>query len=347
MLIFDPHFPWYKVIMDAAVFSNLGMIGIGVIIRDHEGSVVAAMSKRLPLPLRPLEAEAKAIDEATLFAWEVGIRDIILEIDLSTAWHALQDLTAPSFFRQRLLYSSNPKIDEFFVEVHHGGKFLSNPIRYEGVAINYFDGNERDYWSAQELRNMVEKLGYMSYGKLWYRMPMVSLEDGGLRPVTIDNDDLAMSMADAVQGHKVIELYVEHCVTMPNIIDDVGDDINYFDNSKDSSGSDDAFDKMVMGPIDLGQASKEQDSNMAMGSNAKIVTGLSDNDQPYESEELLSTDDDDDNNAIPPYLVFIPPTNPKLTNFVKGMLFISLEQFKNAVTDYAVHRGWGIRLKKK
>ena len=45
---------------------------------------------------------------------------------------------------------------------------------------------------------MVGKLGYMSYGMLWYRMPMVSLEDGGLRLVTTDNDDLAMGMADAV-----------------------------------------------------------------------------------------------------------------------------------------------------
>ena len=34
------------------------------------------------------------------------------------------------------------RMDEFSVEVHHGGKFLSDPIRYEGVAINYFDGNE-------------------------------------------------------------------------------------------------------------------------------------------------------------------------------------------------------------
>ena len=113
-------------------------------------------------------------------------------------------------------------MDEFSVEVDHGGKFLSDPIRYQGVAINYFDGNERDCWSAQELRNMVEKLGCMSYGKLWYRMPMVSLEDGGLRHVTIDNDDLAVGMVDAFQGHKVIELYVEHCVDVPNIIDDVG-----------------------------------------------------------------------------------------------------------------------------
>ena len=132
---------------------------------------------------------------------------------------------------------------------------------------------------------MVGKLGYMSYGKLWYRTPMVSLEDGGLRPVTTNNDDLAMGMTDAVWGHKLTELYVEYCVDVPNIIDDVGnftqsiaaiggvgcdasfgdvfkvydcdmdegDDINISDNSEDLSGSDDdAFDKLVMGPVDLG-----------------------------------------------------------------------------------------------
>ena len=208
---------------------------------------------------------------------------------------------------------------------------------------------------------------------------MVSLEDGGLRPVTTNNDDLAMGMTDAVWGHKLTELYVEYCVDVPNIIDDVGnftqsiaaiggvgcdasfgdvfkvydcdmdegDDINISDNSEDLSGSDDdAFDKLVMGPVDLGQASKKQDSNTAIGSNAKIVTGLRDNDQPYESEVLLSMGDDEDNNAIPPYLVFIPPTNPKHMYFVKGMLFISLEQVKNAVIDYAVHGGQGIQFEK-
>ena len=38
----------------------------------------------------------------------------------------------------------------------------------------------------------------------------------------------------------------------------------------------------MMGPVDLGQASKEQDSNMVTESNAKVVTGLSENDQPYD-----------------------------------------------------------------
>ena len=56
--------------------------------------------------------------------------------------------------------------------------------------------------------------------------------------------------------------------------------------------------------------------------------------------------DDEDNNAIPSYLVFIPPTNLKHMYFVNGMLFISLEQVKNAITDYAIHRGWGIQFKK-
>ena len=49
----SPVFPWYKVNVDAAVFAHLGMVGIGVIICDHEGFVVAALSKRLPLPLGP------------------------------------------------------------------------------------------------------------------------------------------------------------------------------------------------------------------------------------------------------------------------------------------------------
>ena len=72
-----PTFPWYKVNVDAAVFSHLGVTGISVIIRDHFGSVIAALSKCLPLPLAPLEAEAKALDEAMVFAWEIGVKDVI------------------------------------------------------------------------------------------------------------------------------------------------------------------------------------------------------------------------------------------------------------------------------
>ena len=45
-----------------------GSVGIDAMIYDHEGSVIATMSKHLSLPLGPLEAETKAMDEAMLFA---------------------------------------------------------------------------------------------------------------------------------------------------------------------------------------------------------------------------------------------------------------------------------------
>lgn len=90
-----PLHPWYKVNSDAAVFSHLKTVGIGVIIRDHEGSVITTLSKHLPLPLGPLEAEAKAMDEAVLFAWDVGIRDAIFETDSSVVSDALSGSITP------------------------------------------------------------------------------------------------------------------------------------------------------------------------------------------------------------------------------------------------------------
>ena len=85
-----PTFPWYKVNVDVAVFSHLSVTGIGVIIREHFGSIVVALSKRLPLPLAPLEAKAKALDEATIFAWDIGVKDVIFETDSTTVCHAMK-----------------------------------------------------------------------------------------------------------------------------------------------------------------------------------------------------------------------------------------------------------------
>ena len=81
---------WYKVNVDVAVFSHLSVTRIGVIIREHFGSIVVALSKRLPLPLAPLEAEAKALDEATIFAWDIGVKDVIFETDSTTVCHAMK-----------------------------------------------------------------------------------------------------------------------------------------------------------------------------------------------------------------------------------------------------------------
>ena len=86
----------------------------------------------------------------------------------------------------------------------------------------------------------------------------------------------------------------------------------------------------------------------------------------YKSEKLLSLDEsssssehgDDSNdddisiaevgNSIrrSRYPIFRPVTKAKHLRFEKDMLFISPKQFKGAITDYAIHGGWGIKFVK-
>ena len=60
-----------------------------MVARDHEGQVIAAMSKKIWVPLSPLEAEVKAMEEGILFAWDVGLQDVIFECDSELLFHAL------------------------------------------------------------------------------------------------------------------------------------------------------------------------------------------------------------------------------------------------------------------
>ena len=90
-------FPWYKINIDAIVFSISKSVGIGVVVCDQEGSVVTALSKRMPLSLGPLEAEAKAMHEAVSFAKDIGLQDFIFETNLAIILSALNDIsTAPT-----------------------------------------------------------------------------------------------------------------------------------------------------------------------------------------------------------------------------------------------------------
>lgn len=58
----DP--PNYKANFDAAVFKATNSIGIGVIIRDHEGEVIGALSLSIPLSQLVDELEALACRRA-------------------------------------------------------------------------------------------------------------------------------------------------------------------------------------------------------------------------------------------------------------------------------------------
>ena len=54
---------WLKVNVDGVTFAQSQTVGIGVLVRDFAGRVAATLSKCLPVPLGPLETEAKAMEE--------------------------------------------------------------------------------------------------------------------------------------------------------------------------------------------------------------------------------------------------------------------------------------------
>lgn len=55
--------------------------GIGVVIRDERGSVLASLSQNIPQVCRPLDIETLAASRALKFAAELGFNKVVLEGD--------------------------------------------------------------------------------------------------------------------------------------------------------------------------------------------------------------------------------------------------------------------------
>ena len=79
-----------KINVDGALFSKENQAGIGVVIRNEAGLVLASRSQQIPLPATVLEVEALAARRALEFAAEIGVNKVILEGDSSILIKALQ-----------------------------------------------------------------------------------------------------------------------------------------------------------------------------------------------------------------------------------------------------------------
>ncbi|XP_075636730.1 uncharacterized protein LOC142608966 [Castanea sativa] len=86
----------YKVNFDGAMFANLRKVGLGMMIRDSNGNVIAALSCPMVGPLGALEMEAKAMEVGMRFALDIGIQDVVFECDALEVVNAVQGFAAPS-----------------------------------------------------------------------------------------------------------------------------------------------------------------------------------------------------------------------------------------------------------
>jgi hypothetical protein len=210
-------------------------------------------------------------------------------------------------------------MDNFFsLVVYHGGHFVNNLHGYEGGMKTVFDKCDPEKWSKIEIDCMVRELGYAVINRPWFRVPGISIEDGGLQQVNFDHD--AMLMTELVPGYGEIEVFVEHIVEEPIInsdLEDVDDDYNgnvdddhHVDEDEvvdvdedDDDDDDDLYDRytdmMDDEVLDQNANNSDADNSDADNSDNDSWDSVEDDEQPevmgagvlhsdYESEDLHS-----------------------------------------------------------
>ena len=86
-----PPLDWVKINFDGAIFQAKGEAGLGAIIRNNHGLVMAALAQVIPLPTSVEMVEVLAARRALSFAQELGFDHIILEGDLGIAIRAMKN----------------------------------------------------------------------------------------------------------------------------------------------------------------------------------------------------------------------------------------------------------------
>ena len=79
-----------KINFDGAVFHESDEAGLGVVVRDHQGRVMASMSEKTRLPSSSYKVEALAAVRATSFALELHLPSVIVEGDSKLIISALR-----------------------------------------------------------------------------------------------------------------------------------------------------------------------------------------------------------------------------------------------------------------
>ena len=83
----------YKLNFDAAVFMEQQRSGVGAIIRNAQGEVIAGMSAKGPYVRDSKETKALACRQAVVFAMEAGFSELVVEGDNSLVMRTISGLS--------------------------------------------------------------------------------------------------------------------------------------------------------------------------------------------------------------------------------------------------------------
>ena len=84
-----------KINVDGALFPTKKLVGIGVVIRDQQDRLLAALCRKIGAQLGVLEVEAKAYEAGVLLARHLGLKDGVLEGDSLIVFNALKRVSQP------------------------------------------------------------------------------------------------------------------------------------------------------------------------------------------------------------------------------------------------------------
>ena len=133
----------YKVNFDAALFENLGCVGIGMAVWDSDGAIIAALSQRIPLLLSVEMAEAMAVRRAVLFVQEMCLSKVLVEGDCLRVVSAMNSLVCCNTLYGNVIEESRCQANQFqackFIHVRRGGNKLVHALARRAVSSADFN----------------------------------------------------------------------------------------------------------------------------------------------------------------------------------------------------------------
>ena len=109
--------------------------------------------------------------------------------------------------------------ENYKLRIHHRGTLVHTFVKW------YLDGDvtelswawDVDYMSYIKLEKLIHLVGYTSMKCIWYVNPRYSFARGF---TAIENDKDVLKFAKDVEGFELVDVYVEHDVDVPDIVDE-------------------------------------------------------------------------------------------------------------------------------